>query len=375
MSPHALRFVRLAAFLAAAVVSTGSTAAGDPLPLPEGFVEAGEPVSGTAERVEREIVYTDTVLTDTSAAGMHADWLPAKPTTGGWAKVGADTGDSSEGAAPAPDAEAKAPPASRLLQSLGERAAQPAPSPAPAEQGNALVLRDADPVSGAAGTPGADILHGCPRALLGSLLASATDAGDAVSALAIERETLALCRERQEIVNGVVALEGELETLLAEAHAKVAGPVQGPVGSAVADAPIVKVSAPVRVVSLPPPVSAAGEAPKAAEAPEHPAPPSYFWFSIIGTAGDLRAGVSGGARGGASVWFVREGDRLPGGVTVMRIVTRPPGVHVDGALEAALPYRPRPAGAAGQRENTPSGGSTPPGGSTPSGGGTAGDGS
>jgi len=252
-----------------------------------------------------------------------------------------------------------APTESRLLSSLRDRLAPPA------SDSQSLEPRGAGIDPGAAGfaegdgpgisaVPGSSpatgrstVLQGCPRALLASLLASAADADDAVSALAIERETLALCRERQEIVNGIVALEGELGTFLAEAQAKAAGPVEGAVGSAVVDAPIVKVSAPVRVVSLPPPASATGEAPKEAEAPEHPAPPSYFWFSIIGTAGDLRAGIGGGARGGASVWFVREGDRLPGGVTVLRIVARPPGVHVGGAVEAALPYRPRPAGTAG----------------------------
>ena len=72
-----------------------------------------------------------------------------------------------------------------------------------------------------------------------------------------------------------------------------------------------------------------------------PKPPSWSWFSIIGIAGDLRAGISDGAR----AWFVREGDRLPGAVTVERIAVRPPGVHVGGADEAALPYRPRPDGA------------------------------
>ena len=72
-----------------------------------------------------------------------------------------------------------------------------------------------------------------------------------------------------------------------------------------------------------------------------PAAPSWSWFSIIGTAGELRAGVSDGLR----VWFVREGDRLPGGLTVERIAGRPPGLHVGGAGESALPYRPRPQGA------------------------------
>ena len=72
-----------------------------------------------------------------------------------------------------------------------------------------------------------------------------------------------------------------------------------------------------------------------------PKPPAWSWFSIIGTAGDLRAGISDGAR----VWFVREGDRLPGGVIVERIDARPPGVHVGGENEAGIPYRPRPEGA------------------------------
>ena len=194
------------------------------------------------------------------------------------------------------------------------------------------------------------VFHGCPRALLNALLASAAETDDAVSALAIERETLSLCRERQEIVNGIVALEGELGTLLAEAWAMAAGPVAGTVGSTVSDTPIVvsdtpmvKESAPVRVVSLPPATGVAGEVPKEAEAPADPAPPSYFWFSIIGTAGDLRAGIGDGER----VWFVREGDRLPGGapgsspVLVTGIGTRPPGVRIGGAGEVSLPYRPR----------------------------------
>ena len=100
----------------------------------------------------------------------------------------------------------------------------------------------------------------------------------------------------------------------------------------------------MRVVSLAgAPADDDGE--PAAEAPAPPPEPSYAWFSIIGTAGALEAGVSDGAGGGARVWFVREGDRLPGAVTVERIVARPPGVHVGGGAGTALPYRPRPTGA------------------------------
>ena len=69
-----------------------------------------------------------------------------------------------------------------------------------------------------------------------------------------------------------------------------------------------------------------------------PAAPRYGWFSIVGMAGDLRAGVTDGRR----VWFVREGDPLPGDVRVGRIAARPPGVQIEGADDSALPYRARP---------------------------------
>ena len=91
-------------------------------------------------------------------------------------------------------------------------------------------------------------MHGCPRALLASLLAEATETADAVSALAIEREILGLCRERQEIVNGIMALEDELQALLAEAQGETGAPGTGAGAMGSADAPIVKVSAPVRVI-------------------------------------------------------------------------------------------------------------------------------
>ena len=57
-----------------------------------------------------------------------------------------------------------------------------------------------------------------------------------------------------------------------------------------------------------------------------PAAPHYGWFSIVGMAGDLRAGVTDGHR----VWFVREGDPLPGDVRIGRIAARPPGVQIEG---------------------------------------------
>ena len=165
-----------------------------------------------------------------------------------------------------------------------------------------------------------------------------------MSALAIERETLALCRERQEIVTGIVTLEGELRALLGGLHDDTAGSRGAAAG--VASPPIVKESAPIRVVRrMPVPEDDAGASSRAASPKQGPtpsaAPPDYSWFSIIGMAGALQAGISDGEL----VWFVREGDRLPGGVLITGIGTRPPGVSVGGAGEAALPYLPRSADA------------------------------
>ena len=310
MRVRTLRIAVSAAILAAASISAGTAAAAQERSLPEGAIPLAETAAEAAAAAGRE----DDAAISEAAGTVHAD-------------IGAL-------------------PASRLLQSLGERAAHPAPSPVPAEG------RDPDPVAGAAGAQAASILYGCPRALLGSLLAGAADSGDAVSALAIERETLALCRERQEIVNGIVALEVELGGLLAEA---LPADVGVPAPAAAVETPIaptIKESAPVRVVSLPPAEGDAGEA--AEEKPESaPAPPDYAWFSIIGIAGDLRAGVSDGSH----VWFVRQGDRLPGDVHIEGILSRPPGVatrwgvatrrgvRADGAGNALLPYRPLVAGA------------------------------
>ena len=291
---RALSFVSAAALLAAAALSAAAAASGS-LPLPEEAMEIAETVAEAA------------------------------------AVAGREDGGAVTGPAVAASADIGAQPASRLLRSLGQRAVQEF-SPPPSTK-----IRTEDAVSGAAGAPLGNVLYGCPLALLRSLLAGAADTDDAVFALAIERETLALCRERQEIVNGIVALEGELGALQAEARARSTRPVESAVGSAVADTHIVKDSAPVRVVSLPPANEAAEEAPDKDEAPAEPAPPDYAWFSIIGTASDLRAGVSDGER----VWFVREGDRLPGEVLITGIGTKPPSVRIGGAEEASLPYRPR----------------------------------
>ena len=173
-----------------------------------------------------------------------------------------------------------------------------------APAGGSRLLRALSEPRAAAGVPADDAApafaaEGCPRAVLRRLLAGAVDEAGALSALAIERELLALCRERQEIVTGLFETEARLRALRA--------PAEAPVES-------------------------------------EPSPPRYGWFSIIGTAGALRAGVTDGS----GVWFVREGDALPGGGTVAAITGRPPGVRLSGIAgsgdETALSWRARPGG-------------------------------
>ena len=353
MSAPVLRVISTAAILAAVALSAGGAASGGSPPLPIEIGEIEKPVSAVSGTVE----------TDARTAGDNALRHGAQPPASGSAEEeAAGTADVPQAVNTALDAVAKAPPASRLLRSLDAWSAQPAAASPPLSPGGATA--DVGRMAAEAaigGSPGSSpvpgrspVFHGCPRALLSALLAGAAETADAVSALAIERETLALCSERQEIVNGIVALEGELGELLAEAQGETGAPGTGAGASGAADAPIVKVSAPVRVIEMPIPAQVAAKTAEAATATPAPAPelPSYNWFSIVGTAGDLRAGIGDGTgRGGARVWFVREGDRLPGGVTVARIVARPPGVHVEGAVEGALPYGPRPSAVAGPRRD------------------------
>ena len=297
----------LLVFLCAALTAV-TDAASEPLPspLPAGPAEGAAPESGPSHGTADERAGTDEAR-EHPGAGEHPG-----------------TGEH-----PGP------PPRSRLLRSLSERPAQAA-RPPPLGTGIAE-----DVAAGAASGAADAILDGCPRALLAALLAEAAETGDAVSALAIEREVLGLCRERQEIVTGIVTLEANLRALLEEMRPKHAGTADAPAAPAAAELPItVKESPPVRVVTrlAPLPERTQVEVPAKADPPTSR---TWSWFSIIGTAGDLRAGVSDGAR----TWFVREGDRLPGGVTIGRIAGRPPGAHVGGEAQAALPYRPRPGAA------------------------------
>ena len=219
---------------------------------------------------------------------------------------------------------------SRLLRVLdGGAAGQPQPA-GPDEV--AMTPSSPIPNSGIPVPPmAASVIAGCPRDLLTRLLAGVAERQDALSALAIEHETLKLCHERQLIVTGIFETEAQLRALRTAAEPAAAN--RSP--AVAATVPSVMPQLNTVPAKLPAPSTTARKPVKAA-----PAAPRYGWFSILGMAGDLRAGVTDGRR----VWFVREGDPLPGDVRVGRIVARPPGVQIEGADDSALPYRTRPGG-------------------------------
>ena len=265
--------------------------------------------------------------------------------------AGASAGDAplplmsppDERAAPAPPSEALPDPGSaasgsRLLRALEERSSQTPQQGGPSDPSGL-------PLSAA---------EGCPRDLLSRLLADAVSESGALSALAIERETLKLCLERQRIVAGLFKLEGQLREL----RAPPAPPVPSAPAAAAPPAdrtdarhetpPIGEPAAPAvpREPAAVSPLRAALEGAATDTAPQTDPGPRYGWFSIIGAAGALRAGVTDGRR----VWFVHPGDPLPDGVRIAAIAARPPGVLVadprgTGDRSTLLPYRARPGDA------------------------------
>ena len=253
------------------------------------------------------------------------------------------------------ETEANAPAGgSRLLRALAETAKAPGSADDHAAGGVPLAGTSVSGTSVFAA-------EGCPRALLRRLLAGAAGEADALSALGIESEILTLCRERQEILVGLFEAEAALRELRTPPPAPMPAAAAKPAVAPPSSAPARRI-APAAQSAAPSPLRAAlastAEKEKETE-PQAPArvsaarvsparvsparvSPRYAWFSIVGTAGALRAGVTDGS----GVWFVREGDALPGGVRVAAIAGRPPAVRIADAGNKGeatlLPYRARP---------------------------------
>ncbi len=179
------------------------------------------------------------------------------------------------------------------------------------------------------------------------MLSSAVNEGQFSEALELEREVLVLCRDRQAILKELVGSEIELaaalnksaaaraaealklETVRREADARVRG-----AHAAILEAARAEIAREAQAKAA---AEAARTARKEKKAPPPEPPRAYGWFAVMGSGEALRAAVTDGE----SVWRVEAGDRLPGGVRVVSVEARPPGVRVKGWTSGRLPYRSR----------------------------------
>ncbi len=207
------------------------------------------------------------------------------------------------------------------------------------------------------GVPGT-IFPPCPRGLLYRLLAEATTLDDAVAALGLESEAIRLCTARQRLLAELHAADDELHQAQRPEPAPAAsGPVAPVPSPGPAPMPAAEATTPAgngfegtlsRIDTLlQDGVSVDGDRAAVRDDDDVPLeagddalelPGPYRWFTILGRAGALRAGL---ARDGER-WFVAAGDQLPGGARVARIATDPPGVWLAGTPPEALPHGPPP---------------------------------
>ena len=178
------------------------------------------------------------------------------------------------------------------------------------------------------------------------MLSSAVNEGQFSEALELEREVLVLCRDRQVILKELVGSEIELAAALNKsAAARAAEALKLETARREADARVRAAHAAmleaaraeiVREQQAKAAAEAARTAPKEKAPPPEP-PRAYGWFAVMGSGEALRAAVTDGE----NVWRVEAGDRLPGGVRVVAVEARPPGVRVKGWTSGRLPYRRR----------------------------------
>ena len=199
----------------------------------------------------------------------------------------------------------------------------------------------------------------CPIGPIAAMLEAAQGQSEFSPALEVEREVLALCRDRwavlKELVDAELSLAAvlrasaaaraeeelklaaarEREALALEeqrrlAQARIEGARQGALEAARA--------ARAREEAAAAAAAAPKAEPEAVPAPEpEPAPEErYGWFALKGSGTELLAGVTDGE----GRWWVGVGDALPGGVRIGAIRARPPRVVVAGGAAAGLPYRP-----------------------------------
>ena len=187
----------------------------------------------------------------------------------------------------------------------------------------------------------------CPREQIVRMLETAVEASEISASMGLEREVLQLCRDRWTVLRELMDAEQSLAEILLRSRVEREQAALA-LGEERREA-LARTGA-ARQVAL--------EAARAAErrrleteeraeqaqaavvvVPEPEPEPEpheiYAWFSILGSAGSLRAGVTDGA----GRWWVREGDELAGGVRIAAISSSPPRVRISGGPPSGLPYR------------------------------------
>ena len=172
-----------------------------------------------------------------------------------------------------------------------------------------------------------EVLEECPREHLRAVYLQAVERHEVVDLAAVEVEVLKLCRERQELVSEIVQGEEELADLLAgrgsDGSARAGAPGSGP-GGLPALLPALAGGESRGDPSLASSNTGRGERAGA----------RYRWLIVYGSGSDLVAGVTDGVER----WWVRAGDRLPGGVEVVSVGVRPISVRAAaGGRQWQLP--------------------------------------
>lgn len=307
----------------------------------------GEPLAEEADDAELETGSAAESGSERSAGDDGAAG-PPRPAFGGSETVPPAQGP--EVAREAAEESGPVTPAGAGRQGTAPVLPRPEPSPPVAEvqepRGSLWRLLDARAERAAGETAAAFVAdmarEGCPRDLLGLLLGSATDAREALTAVALEREVLELCRRRQEAVAAVLEHEAELREIVREMRTEgTERVVSEPEDWAAAIEAVPQLGLPGDEDGAEEEEAEVDEAPAPAAVAAAPPPtplPAYRWFTLAGSGGDLRAGVTDGT----GVWFVRAGDALPGETWVAEISADPPAVRVAGATAGALPWGAAP---------------------------------
>lgn len=162
-----------------------------------------------------------------------------------------------------------------------------------------------------------EVMRPCPQDKIARLIETAVTDGQVSAALALERETLKLCAQRQELVLKLFGLERQLREILPE---EVAAPEPQIIYKD-------KIVYREKLVEVAKPAAPVGPTVNMAD---------LGYFSVFGSAAKPKAGI---VLGDGSRVFLGVGDEVRGVGKVESISISPAEVRVAGALQNPLPLR------------------------------------